>query len=75
MYKRQVRIELRDPDFVLQAMGVKTACDGVKGYYPAFDITPPALVSGVVTDSGIYAPYDLSRYFKSGNPGEYGMVV
>ena len=70
-----VRIELRDPDFVLQAMGVKTACDGVKGYYPAFDITPPALVSGVVTDSGIYAPYDLSRYFKSGNPGEYGMVV
>lgn len=56
-------------------MGVKTACDGVKGYYPAFDITPPALVSGVVTDSGIYAPYDLSRYFKSGNPGEYGMVV
>ena len=70
-----VRIELRDPDFVLQAMGVKTACDGVKGYYPAFDITPPALVSGVVTDSGIYAPYDLKRYFKSGNPGEYGMVV
>ena len=70
-----VHIELRDPDFVLQAMGVKTACDGVKGYYPAFDITPPALVSGVVTDSGIYAPYDLSRYFKSGNPGEYGMVV
>ena len=70
-----VRIELRDPDFVLQAMGVKTACDGVKGYYPAFDITPPALVSGVVTDSGIYAPYDLSRYFKSGNLGEYGMVV
>lgn len=70
-----VRIELRDPAFVLEAMGVKTACDGVKGYYPAFDITPPALVSGVVTDSGIYSPYDLHRYFKGGNPGEYGMVV
>ncbi len=70
-----VRIELRDPDFVLQAMGVKTARDGVKGYYPSFDITPPALVSGVVTDSGIYSPYDLRRYFKSGNMGEYGMVV
>ena len=70
-----VRIELRDPEFVLQAMCVRTACAGVKGYYPAFDITPPALVSGVVTDTGIYAPYDLARYFAGGNPGEYGMVV
>lgn len=70
-----VHIELRDPDFVLQAMGVKTAADGVKGYYPSFDITPPALVSGVVTDVGILSPYDLHRYFKNGNAGEYGMVV
>lgn len=70
-----VEIEMRDPDFVLEAMGVKLCRDGVKGYYPAFDITPPALVSGVVTDSGIYSPYDLQRYFQSGNPGEYGMLV
>ncbi len=70
-----VKIELRDPDFVLQAMGVKTARDGVKGYYPAFDITPPALVSGVVTDSGIYCPYDLARYISAGNTGEYELVV
>ena len=70
-----VKIEMRDPDFTLQAMGVKTAADGVKGYYPAFDITPPALVSGVVTDTGIYAPYDLKRYFENGNLGEYEMVI
>jgi len=67
-----VRIEMRDPDFVLQAMGVKTACDGVRGYYPSFDITPPHLVSGVVTDAGIFSPYDLHRYFNAGNEGEYG---
>ena len=66
-----VQIEMRDPDFVLEAMGVRTACDGVKGYYPAFDVTPPHLVSGVVTDRGIYAPYDLHRYFANGNDGEY----
>ena len=66
-----VKIEMRDPDFVLQAMGVKTAADGVKGYYPAFDITPPHLVSGVVTDAGIFSPYDLHRYFADGNEGEY----
>ncbi len=70
-----VKIEMRDPDFVLQAMGVKTARDGVKGYYPAFDVTPPALVSGVVTDKGIYCPYDLTRYQKEGNAGEYELVV
>lgn len=73
-----VTIEMRDPDFVLQAMGVKTACDGVKGYYPSFDITPPHLVSGVVTDAGIFSPYDLHRYFSDGNAGEFkrdGLVV
>ncbi len=70
-----VKIEMRDPEFSLQAMGVRTAADGVKGYYPAFDITPPELVSGVVTDTGIYAPYDLKRYFEDGNMGEYEMVI
>lgn len=70
-----VKIEMRDPDFVLQAMGVKTAADGLKGYYPAFDITPPELVSGVITDTGIYTPYDLKSYFKNGNMGEYEMVI
>lgn len=70
-----VRIEMRDPDFVLQAMGVRTAMQGVKGYYPAFDITPPSLVSGVVTDQGIYSPYDLPRYFTIGEHGEFDIVV
>ena len=64
-----VTIEMRDPEFVLQAMGTRTAARGVKGYYPSFDITPPHLVSGVVTDTGIYAPYDLHRYFKNGDGG------
>ena len=70
-----VTIEMRDPSFSLQAMGVKTAADGVKSYYPAFDITPPELVSGVVTDTGIYTPYDLDRYYADGNMGEYEMVI
>jgi methylthioribose-1-phosphate isomerase len=60
-----VTIEERDPNFVLQAMGQQTAMKGVKGYYPAFDITPPKLVSGVVTDKGIFSPYDLARYYQS----------
>lgn len=66
-----VTIEQRDPEFVLQAMGVRTAMEGVKGYYPSFDITPPHLVSGVVTDHGIYSPFDLNRYYQEHNEGEY----
>ena len=57
-----VKIEMRDPDFVLQAMGTPTANQEVKGYYPAFDITPPSLVTGVVTDQGVLSPYYLSEY-------------
>lgn len=68
-----VTIEMRDPDFCLQAMGVRTAAEGVKGYYPAFDMTPPYLVSGVVTDIGIYSPYDLGRYFKDGGGTEFSV--
>ena len=70
-----VQIELRNPDLVLEAMGVRTAAAGVKGYYPSFDITPPSLISGVVTDLGIYSPYDLPRYLSHADIGPYEMVV
>ncbi len=55
-------------------MGVRTAAQGVKGYYPAFDMTPPHLVSGVVTDLGIYSPYDLHGLF-SGTSGNMSCRV
>ena len=57
-----VEIEYRDPGLVLKAMGTPTANQDVKGYYPAFDITPPSLVAGVVTDQGIFAPNGLDSY-------------
>ena len=59
-----VTIEERNPNFVLQAMGQQTTMKNVKGYYPAFDITPPKLVSGFVTDKGIFSAYELARYYK-----------
>ena len=73
--KDTVKIEMRDPAFTLQAMGVRTAADGVKGYYPAFDMTPPHLISGIVTDRGVFSPFDLHRYFSDGGEGEYETVV
>jgi methylthioribose-1-phosphate isomerase len=58
-----VTIEERDPQEVLQVLGTRTAREGVKGYYPAFDITPPELVSAVVTSKGVFSPYDLREHF------------
>lgn len=68
---RDVEIEFRNPQLCLFAMGVKTAGEGVKGYYPAFDITPPDLITGIVTDKGIYSPFNLDSYFLEGGEGEY----
>lgn len=56
-------IEERDPNLVLEAMGVRTVAPGVKGFYPAFDITPPEFCKGVVTDKGIFSPFSLHGYF------------
>ena len=57
-------IEQRDKREVLSAMGVPTAKPGVDAYYPAFDLTPPELISGgVVTDRGILPATRLNEYF------------
>ena len=70
-----VTIEMRDPEFSLQAMGVRTAKkdSGVKGYYPAFDMTPPSLITGIVTNKGIFKPNELFHYFDDGKP--YALTV
>lgn len=60
-----VVIEERNPDLAMDALGVRTTLEGVKGYYPAFDVTPPKLCDGVVTEKGIFSPFDLKRYFES----------
>ncbi len=58
-----VTIEERNGNDVLHAMGIQTTKPGVKGYYPAFDITPPNLCNGVVTDKGIFSAYCLKSYY------------
>ena len=54
-------IEMRDPGQVLSYRGIRTTVDGVKAIYPAFDVTPPHLISGVVTDKGVYVPVPARR--------------
>ena len=45
--------------------------EGVGAIYPSFDIVPPHLISGVVTDKGTYAPYVLNEYFEGGTKRFY----
>lgn len=59
--KEDIVIELRDPSLVL---GDHTA-KGVKAIYPSFDITPPELIKGFVTDKGIYKPSELKKYLET----------
>ena len=58
-----VKIEERDASLVTESMGQRIAMEGVKGIYPAFDITPPKFISGIVTQKGIYSPYNLKQFF------------
>ena len=68
-----VKIEMRNPDETLEAMHVRTAATGlgIKGYYPAFDMTPPDLITGIVTEKGVLSPFELNKYFELGGVGEY----
>jgi methylthioribose-1-phosphate isomerase len=50
---QDIVIEERDGDEVLALAGVRTAPAGVRGFNPAFDVTPHDLISIVVTERGV----------------------
>lgn len=52
-----VPIEYRDGTEVLDR-------PGIRGLYPAFDITPPRFVTTVVTDRGPFDPCQLADYYR-----------
>jgi methylthioribose-1-phosphate isomerase len=61
--RESIEMEERNPVEIREAKGVPTTLSEIDAYYPAFDITPPHLVSGVITKFGILSAYDLARYF------------
>lgn len=57
----QIPIEQRDPSEVTELAGISIAPDGVQVANPAFDVTPAAYVTALVTEAGIArAPYSES---------------
>ncbi len=71
-----IPIEERNPEEVFYARGqegsVRTAIEGIKGVYPAFDVTPPHLVSAICTDRGIFAARAIRDYFAAPDPHTRG---
>ena len=53
-----ILIEQRDPREVTHGLGRQTAPDGIAVYNPAFDVTPAALIAGIITERGIIRPVD-----------------
>ena len=62
--RESVVIEYRDPAEIRSCRGTPTTIDEIEAYYPAFDITPPHMVAGVITKHGILSPYDLRPHFE-----------
>jgi methylthioribose-1-phosphate isomerase len=61
--RASIEIEERDPAEMKSFRGVPTTDPAIDAYYPAFDITPPHLVSEIITQFGIHSPYDLRSFF------------
>ncbi|TQS45645.1 methylthioribose-1-phosphate isomerase [Cryptosporangium phraense] len=60
-----VVIEERDGAEVLSTLGSRTASSLVeRGYYPAFDVTPPRFVRRIVTDRGVFEPARVGEYHR-----------
>jgi len=51
---KDIPIELRDASEVLYINERPITVEGVQALYPAFDITPAALLTGIVTEGGLF---------------------
>lgn len=61
-----IPIEQRNPLEVTSIHGSHpVAPDGVTVYNPAFDVTPAELITGIITERGVFKPQDLARQFSS----------
>jgi methylthioribose-1-phosphate isomerase len=62
--RASIDIEYRDPAEIRQCRGIATTLDEIGALYPAFDITPPDFVTGVITRHGVLNPHALKDGFE-----------
>jgi methylthioribose-1-phosphate isomerase len=51
-----IEVERRPDEEVTELAGVAVAPPGTAGYNPAFDVTPPGLITAIVTERGLTQP-------------------
>ncbi len=56
-----IPIEQRDPREVTHGFGRQTAPEGVDVYNPAFDVTPAALITAIITERDVIQPVDAAN--------------
>lgn len=61
-----IPIEQRNPLEVTTIHGSHpVAPDGVEVFNPAFDVTPADLITGIITERGVFKPEELAAHFES----------
>ncbi len=61
-----IPIEQRNPLEVTSIHGSHpVAPEGVAVYNPAFDVTPAELITGIITERGVFKPSELAKQFQS----------
>ncbi len=57
----EIKIEQRSKDEILKIKDVQISKPSYNVYSPAFDVTPAELITGIITDKGLFEfPYDFS---------------
>jgi len=59
-----IPIEQRAPEEMTRLGGTVTAPAGALVWNPAFDVTPVALITGFITDAGLFAPDRLMEWLR-----------
>jgi len=53
---KEIPVEQRDESEVLYFAGQRIAAEGAHAFNPSFDVTPHELVTGIVTERGVFRP-------------------
>jgi methylthioribose-1-phosphate isomerase len=54
--EEDIIVEERDPEEICTLQGLRLAPQGISVYNPAFDATPLELVTGLITEKGVFRP-------------------
>jgi methylthioribose-1-phosphate isomerase len=57
----EIIIEQRPSKEMTSIKGVNIAAEGVQVWNPAFDITPAELITGIITEHGVFKPVELQQ--------------